>query len=68
MHLSFGYGPHFCVGAALARMEAQEALNTILDRFDTRELSFAEGWKAELMPLPYMLGPLSLPVVIAGAH
>lgn len=68
MHLSFGYGPHFCVGAALARMEAQEALNAILDRFDTGDLSFAEGWKAELMPLPYMLGPLSLPVVVAGPH
>ena len=28
--LAFGYGPHFCLGAALARMEAQIALSEIV--------------------------------------
>ena len=62
-HLSFGYGPHFCVGSALARMEAGEALDALLDRFPPGALERAPGAQIELMPLPYMLGPVALPVV-----
>jgi cytochrome P450 len=37
-HVSFGYGPHFCVGAALGRMEASIALPALLARFPSLAL------------------------------
>jgi cytochrome P450 len=34
-HLAFGYGVHFCLGAALARLEGRVALDEVLQRFPT---------------------------------
>jgi cytochrome P450 len=38
-HVSFGFGPHFCLGAALARLEARAVLAELLDRFETISLA-----------------------------
>jgi len=37
-HLSFGYGLHFCLGAALARLEGRVALDEVLQRFPDWEV------------------------------
>ncbi|MEX1009650.1 MAG: cytochrome P450 [Acidimicrobiia bacterium] len=37
-HLSFGYGLHFCMGAALARLEGRIALEEVLARFPEWEV------------------------------
>lgn len=32
-HVAFGWGPHYCVGNALARAEARVAIRTVLERY-----------------------------------
>lgn len=44
-HLAFGQGIHFCLGAPLARLEAQIALQTLLARFDGISLAGEPEWK-----------------------
>ncbi|HEY6347038.1 MAG TPA: cytochrome P450 [Bryobacteraceae bacterium] len=37
-HLAFGWGAHFCIGAALARLEAAGAIGALLQRFPQMQL------------------------------
>jgi cytochrome P450 len=38
-HVSFGFGPHFCLGAALARLEGRVVLSELVQRFGTVALA-----------------------------
>ena len=41
-HVAFGYGPHFCIGAPLARLEAQIAFAKLAERFPDIQLEQTE--------------------------
>lgn len=45
-HLSFGQGIHFCMGSALARMEARVALEEVLKRFPDWEVDYDNAVRA----------------------
>ena len=51
-HVAFGSGPHFCLGASLARIEVQVLLDRILTRLPDLELATSE-------PLPTFLGAIT---------
>lgn len=47
-HLTFGHGHHFCLGAALARLEARAALPALFRRFPDLRLDGEVTWKATI--------------------
>jgi cytochrome P450 len=59
--LGFGHGIHFCLGAALARLEGEIALRTLLDRLPGLDLAVPPETVAWRPPLS-VRGPESLPV------
>jgi len=64
-HLSFGYGIHFCLGAALARLEGRVALEELLKRFPDWEVDLSE---ARLAPTSTVRGWETLPASIPGGN
>ena len=62
--LAFGHGPHFCLGATLARMEAQVALSRLLDRMPQVQLGTRHF---EYRPLYFLRALKSLPIVVRGS-
>ncbi len=64
-HVAFGDGPHFCLGAHLARLEAQVAVGALLDRLTDLRLEPGEDD-------PHVVGfafrsPTSVPVAFTAA-
>ncbi len=45
-HLAFGYGIHFCLGSALARLEGRVALDEVLQRFPSWEVDWDNAVQA----------------------
>lgn len=58
--MSFGGGPHYCIGAALARLEGRIAFETLLDRFD--ELRLSESFENRWHPNVAFRGLVKLPL------
>lgn len=61
-HLSFGYGLHFCLGAALARLEGRVALEEVLRRFPMWQVDWDRAVQARTSTVR---GWESLPVFTA---
>jgi len=58
-HLGFGHGPHYCLGAALARQEGEVALRMLFERYP--DIKFA-GDAPQWLPMPGARRLTTLPV------
>jgi cytochrome P450 len=65
-HLTFGVGPHLCLGIHVARMEGRVVLESMLDRFRPGQVSLADGYELRFVPMFLEYGPETLDVTITG--
>jgi cytochrome P450 len=64
-HVAFGGGgPHFCLGAHLARIEIQELLSEVFARMPDLEPAGPVEW----LPSNFISGPKHLPVCFSKSH
>lgn len=64
-HVGFGHGIHYCLGAPLARMEAEVAFGALLSRFPGLSLAVPPE-KLRWRPVSRINGLESLPVRLGG--
>src|SRR5262249_21722853 len=62
-HLGFGLGPHYCLGAGLAALEARAALGVLLER--TRSVLRIDDAPLPVHPSFVFRGVTRLPVALA---
>ncbi|MGW4444255.1 cytochrome P450 [Streptomyces sp. NPDC004682] len=60
-HVAFGHGPHFCLAALMARMEAEVLIASVMDRFPALRLAVPPG-EVEFQRDGLIRGPRTLPV------
>ena len=60
-HVAFGFGPHFCLGASLARLEISVMLDQLLERLPDLAVADPDA-DLELRPANFVSGLESLPV------
>ena len=65
-HIAFGHGIHHCVGAPLARMEGEIALDRLLSRYD--DIQLAATRPLTYRPSTLMRGLQALPVTVRTDH
>jgi cytochrome P450 len=63
-HLTFGYGPHFCPGAPMARSVARIGVSALLDHFPAGSIGLTDGFVYENVPAFFETGPKRLTVRI----
>jgi cytochrome P450 len=63
-HLTFGYGPHFCPGAPLARTVARIGVTAFLQRFPKGTVRLSDGFVFENVPAFFETGPARLTIEI----
>ena len=59
-HVSFGAGPHHCLGAALARLEGRVAIGRLVRRFPNLAFDGDVSWNGRIN----LRGPATLPVAV----
>ena len=67
-HLTFGFGPHICAGAAMARSGALIGLDEFLRFALPRNARLPDGFTYENVPTFFEYGPKSMPVIFDGSR
>ncbi len=64
-HVAFGFGPHFCLGASLARLELRVAFERLADRLP--DLALVDEAEPAFRPANFVSGYESMPVAFTPA-